>query len=140
MDLNELRQLVAWVEASGFHRFELTRPEGSITFDVAVPDAGTIGVPFEGGPPESAPHADAGIAIVAADTAGRFVTTHPSCATPFATVGASVRQGDVLGLLRIGVLLAPVIAPTDGTVAAIVAADGSLQDYGAPLLELRMRR
>jgi len=49
-----------------------------------------------------------------------------------------VRAGDPLGLLRIGALLIAVVAPRDGVVDRMLAADGALVGYGAPLARLRV--
>jgi acetyl-CoA carboxylase biotin carboxyl carrier protein len=66
-----------------------------------------------------------------------FVASHPMRDTPFAAVGAAVKAGDLLGLLKIGHLLVPVAAPVQGIVARVVAADGCMQGFGSPLVELR---
>jgi acetyl-CoA carboxylase biotin carboxyl carrier protein len=55
---------------------------------------------------------------------------------PFVKVGDRVRENDVLGLLKIGVLYAPITAPTAGVVTKITAADGTLLGFGSPVFEL----
>ena len=42
-------------------------------------------------------------------------------------VGTAVKEGDILGLLKIGHLLVPVAAPAQGIVMRVVAADGGVQ-------------
>jgi biotin carboxyl carrier protein len=48
-----------------------------------------------------------------------------------------VRKGDAIGLLRIGALLLPVLAPHDCVIADHLAEDGVVVGYGAPLFRLR---
>jgi acetyl-CoA carboxylase biotin carboxyl carrier protein len=75
---------------------------------------------------------------VAASSVGVFRHGHPLRAAPLAPPGTRVRAGDPLGLLRIGALLIAVVAPRDGVVDRMLAADGALVGYGAPLARLRV--
>jgi acetyl-CoA carboxylase biotin carboxyl carrier protein len=47
-----------------------------------------------------------------------------------------VAQGAVIGLLQVGVLLIPVVAPCAGVVAGHLVADGAVVDYGTKLIAL----
>ncbi|WP_432727455.1 biotin/lipoyl-containing protein [Variovorax sp. W6] len=55
---------------------------------------------------------------------------------PLARIGARVEAGQAVGLMKIGPLLLPVVAPQAGIVDGIRVADGTAVGYGTPLLEL----
>ncbi len=67
---------------------------------------------------------------------GRFLHTHPVHEVPLVATNEAVTTGQPLGLLQVGPILLPVVAPRDGIVAAILASDGSLVGYGDPLVAL----
>jgi len=73
---------------------------------------------------------------VTAPGAGHVLYAHPLHEAPLAPPGSLVRAGQVLALLRIGVLLRPVLAPTDGVAGAALAENGTLVGYGDGLLTL----
>lgn len=134
IDMTQLETLIRLLDASPLHRLELDGPDlrlrlvkgadGRATPE-AIAAAETVTEPATGG----------GLTVTA-PTAGVFLTTHPMRAAPFAAAGAVVRAGDIVGLMRVGVLMAPVVAPADGVVAAVLAEDGDTVGFGAPLLAL----
>jgi acetyl-CoA carboxylase biotin carboxyl carrier protein len=74
-------------------------------------------------------HRDAAKTLtVKAPVAGVFLHRHHP--------GQTVAAGEVVGLLRIGILLIHVTAPCAGMILDITANDGSTVGYGAPLLRL----
>ena len=73
---------------------------------------------------------------VRAPSVGRFLHAHPARQAPLAVPGQPVTRGQTIGLLQVGVLLLPVQAPCDGTVAAHATADGVVIGYGATLMHL----
>jgi acetyl-CoA carboxylase biotin carboxyl carrier protein len=139
VDLNELKQLVAWLEASDLRSLELSRPGEYLKLTVSgnnqavviaaegVTDASALP---EGGCGESAEM------TVHTESAGVFVATHPMRSAPFAKVGDFVKKNDILGLLKIRHIYAPITAPVDGVVTQIVATDGVLVGFGAPVLRI----
>lgn len=140
MELDELRQLVAWTESSGFRSLEVRRPGERLSFALkrdGEPSAATVGESTATAGASLRPRAIKAMLTVLAETPGVFLASHPMRGTPFTVVGAAVRKGDLLGLLKIGHLLVPVAAPAEGIVASVVAADGCIQGFGSPLLELR---
>lgn len=68
---------------------------------------------------------------------GRFLHAHPITGTPLAPDGALVEEGSVIGLLQVGVLLMPLLAPCAGRICAHLAANGALVGYGMALIALR---
>jgi acetyl-CoA carboxylase biotin carboxyl carrier protein len=139
MELNELQQLVACLEASGFHSLELSRPDGRVKLTVsksnevrieALADATAHVV--SGDSPQKSP----GGINVTAGSAGIYLATHPMRSSPWVALGSAVKKHDVLGLLKIGPIYAPITAPADGVVTQILASDGVLVGFGAPVLEI----
>jgi biotin carboxyl carrier protein len=65
---------------------------------------------------------------ITAPVAGVFLHRHHQ--------GQTVAAGEVVGLLRIGVLLIHVTAPCTGVIVDTTAAEGSTVGYGEPLLRL----
>ena len=75
--------------------------------------------------------------VVTAALAGIFLDRHPLRSSPLVKSGASVRQGEIVGLLRLGSVLAPVISPIDGVMAGNLVISGALVGFGTELLEIR---
>ena len=73
---------------------------------------------------------------VLATSPGVLLTSHPMRSTPIVEPGAAVKQGDVLGLLRIAQLCLPVIAPSDGVVVKWLVEPGVTVGYGTALMTL----
>jgi acetyl-CoA carboxylase biotin carboxyl carrier protein len=140
MELDEMRQLMAWTESAGFRSLEVRRPGERLSFALerdGEPSGAVVGESAATSGLALRPRAIEATLTVHAESAGVFVASHPMRGAPFAAVGAAVDEGDLLGLLRIGHLLVPVAAPARGIVVRVVAADGSVQGFGSPLVELR---
>jgi acetyl-CoA carboxylase biotin carboxyl carrier protein len=80
--------------------------------------------------------APSGQVIVKATVVGVFLDHHPLRGAPLAPIGAHVRRGDVIGLLRLGIVLAPVMAPVDGVVAGHLVPSGTLAGFGTALVHI----
>ena len=77
-------------------------------------------------------------AIVAkADVAGVFVAAHPWREKPFVEPGQAIDAGAIVGLVKVGRLYVPVLAPAAGIVDSIVAEAGAIVDYGTPIVSFR---
>lgn len=140
MDLDELQQLIASLEASGLRSLELHRPGVHVKLTVSSGNAAQIATTdegFETVASSAIPKEDPNGVTVSAESAGVFVGTHPMRKDPLVAVGSVVKKDDVLGLLKIGPIYAPIIAPFDGVVAQILVGDGALLGFGAPVMEIR---
>jgi acetyl-CoA carboxylase biotin carboxyl carrier protein len=112
--MSDLEQrLTEWLVGTGIGLLELRTPEHTIILRPAEP------------------------APIRAPSLGVFLHGHPSTGTALARPGQAVRKGDAVGLLRIGALLLPVLAPRDGVIADHLAEDGVIVGYGSPLLRLQ---
>lgn len=73
---------------------------------------------------------------VAASSVGVFLHRHPLREDALAPPGTMVQSGQALGLLQVGPLLLPVLAPAAGIVLELLAADGAVVGYATPLVAL----
>ena len=93
--------------------------------------------------PAPAPRAPLPQAPVAAtDTATEATTiTAPAigvaCLSPSVRAGSPVKAGDILCQLQVVRDLIPVTASCDGTMDAVLLADGQLAEYAQPLFRIR---
>jgi acetyl-CoA carboxylase biotin carboxyl carrier protein len=122
-------QLSAWLSATDIGLLELSGPGVHLCLRN---EAGRV----EAVPPGTAADAVHPKVAVRAESVGRFLHAHPLHEAPLAAPGTPVVRGQAIGLLQVGALLLPVSAPHDGTIATLVADDGSVVGYGALLAEL----
>jgi acetyl-CoA carboxylase biotin carboxyl carrier protein len=129
MQPDDIRQLSAWLEATDIDMMELQGPgvrlclrRNGTRIEIASPSAEEAAGPCT---------------VVEAASVGIFLHEHPLRGEPLAGRGMQVRAGQVVGLLQVGALLLPVTAPQDGTVEAVLAAQGTVVGWGTPLIELR---
>ncbi len=66
---------------------------------------------------------------------GFFLPAHPGRDAPLVQPGQRVRAGEVVALLRLGPLLQPVTAASDGIVGRCLVAAGALVGFGTPLMD-----
>jgi acetyl-CoA carboxylase biotin carboxyl carrier protein len=71
-----------------------------------------------------------------ADVAGHFRAAHPWQDKPFVAPGQRIEAGAIVGLVKIGLLYAPVVAPTAGIVDAVIAETGAMVGYGTPIVRI----
>jgi acetyl-CoA carboxylase biotin carboxyl carrier protein len=133
MEIAELRQLIQWLEEKGIETFELEGTERKLRLSLRRREAaGPISVTIESGDDTGT---DNGV-VVAAALAGTFLIQHPARSAPFVRLGGPVRGGDVIGLVQVGAVYAPVTAPSNGALVKILAVPESLIGFGTPLFEI----
>lgn len=143
VDLEEIRQITSWLAAGDIGSIEVSRP--GVTIRLKIDDrryhehgvssqpSGAASVAGTGGVQHVARAQAVG---VTASTAGVFLASHPSRATPFVEPGARVAQDDVMGLLQIAHLCVPVVAPVAGVTTQPFVAHGETVGYGTRLFEI----
>ncbi|GGH07124.1 biotin attachment protein [Alsobacter metallidurans] len=126
--------LAAWVAAADIDVLVLKGPDGSLRLERA-PNGSVV---VADRPAHDGPQAASGGAAtkVRATLAGSFLTRHPVRADRLVEMGDRVAAGQAIGLVQVGDLLAPVCAPHDGVVEAVIAEGGALVGYGDPLFWL----
>lgn len=129
---DHLDQITDWLKPTDIAVFELCGREGGVRLARRADGA------FERTdlPAGYKPQRAAGV-VVPSPGVGNFLHAHPLQPVPPVRVGAHVRQGQVLGFLRIGMMLLPVASTGDGILSEVLAADGALVGYGTPLFSLR---
>lgn len=126
----------AWIESV----LELMRRHGIAEFEYQDENRHVIasgGTAFEVGQRAEEPAAPAPrrAETIAAPHIGLFLPEHPS-STRDAALPRLVRRGEIIGYLKAGALLRPVVAPSDGVLSLQLAPKGELAGYGTPLFEL----
>jgi acetyl-CoA carboxylase biotin carboxyl carrier protein len=136
MHADQIEQIAAWLAATDIGLLELRGPGQSLrlrhqglSIDIVETDDTA---------PLDAPAPDAPQAVtVAASSVGVFLHRHPLREDALASPGTPVQPGQALGLLQIGPLLLPVLAPAAGIVLELLAAHGAVVGYATPLVALR---
>jgi acetyl-CoA carboxylase biotin carboxyl carrier protein len=129
VQIDNVRQLSAWLEATDIDMLELQGPGEHLCLRR---NGDRIEVA-----PDDVREAAGPLTVVKAESVGVFLDGHPQRGEPLASPGTRVRAGQAVGLLQIGALLLPVTAPHDGTALATLVASGTAVGYGTPLIELR---
>lgn len=140
MQTDEWRQIAGWLQAADIDCIEISKPGQVVRMlrgpgGYAVEDGACEIVSAAAAPAPGAIGRQTVAAI--ADRVGIFLAAHPMRSTPFVSCGDVVEQGDVIGLLQIGHVLAPVTAPVSGTVRRALVATASLVGYGTSLVEVQ---
>lgn len=133
LSADDWRQIAVWLTAADIdgieigtpgHTLRMTRDGGSYQVQaMAVSDGASRSVPVKS-------------IVVTAPCAGVLLDRHPLATEPWARSGDPVTAGDLIGLLQMGLVLAPVIAPVTGMVMRVLLPAGSTVGYGAGLFEL----
>jgi acetyl-CoA carboxylase biotin carboxyl carrier protein len=137
MPFDDLSDLSAWMAEAGIDELELIGP----SFRLRLGGDGRQAHDDQAGdrPGDAASGQVPSSDVVAASTVGLFLHRHPLHEAALAPEGTPVRAGQALGLLRIGPLLVPVIAPRDGIVGALLVAHETVVGFGTGLVELHPR-
>ncbi|MBB6593085.1 acetyl-CoA carboxylase [Ralstonia solanacearum] len=138
MKIEHIRQICTWLAATDITEFELQGPGVRLSLRTERPMPSQISA--QPVPAASAAPAVAAVAasqeVVRAGSVGVFRSQHPQQAAPLATVGMAVRASQPVGLLQIGPLLLPVLAPCEAVVQDMPVPDGTVVGWGTPLVVL----
>ena len=134
VDIADLLQLAASLDEGGIKSIEISSAGRSLRM-VMEEKADASLASDAGGRMDICTSGDC--VAVLAKTPGVFLTVHPSRTEPLVRPGATVKTGDIIGLLRIGHILAPVTAPCSGILTQILATSGTTVDFGTRLAEIR---
>jgi acetyl-CoA carboxylase biotin carboxyl carrier protein len=134
--IDDVRQLAQWLAQTDIRLLELSGPGKVVRLrregvEIVAETGAPAGVPFAHHQPTNSE-----IAVVRAGSVGVFLQSHPLRAEPLLRVGQQVAAGQVIALLKIGLVLLGVTAPRAGVVTRIIAAHESTVGFGAPLIEL----
>ena len=131
LELTDIERLARILERSDVDAIELEEPGLSLKL---VMDKGAR---MAASPTlVAAPATDHSI-IAKADIAGHFLAAHPWRDKPFVAPGQRIEVGAIVGLVRVGLLYAPIVAPAAGTIDAVIPETGATVGYGTPIVRIR---
>ena len=142
MDIRKVKKLIELLEESGIAEIEIQEGEESVRISrygssaVAAPVAAA---PIAAPPVTTAPAEAAAPAGASTDNAvtspmvGTFYLSSSPGAAPFATVGQSVKAGDVICIIEAMKIMNQIESDRDGVVKSILAEDGQPIEFGQPL-------
>ena len=124
-------QLSELLQRGGTRTVQLDTPKGR--FAVTLRDAAAL--------PESVVESGSTRGeLVRSASVGEFLTSHPARPGAVLRHGARLAPGDLLGLVRTGLVFAPIVLPaTDprpATLTRVLVPAGTLVGYGTPLFEV----
>lgn len=130
IEIPDIERLAQILERSGVDAIEIDEP--GLTLKLVV-DAGTR---LAAAATPVAAVTDHSV-IAKADIAGHFLAAHPWQDKPLVAPGQRVEAGAIIGLVKIGLLYAPVVSPVTGTVDAMMAESGAMVGYGTPIVRIQ---
>jgi acetyl-CoA carboxylase biotin carboxyl carrier protein len=133
IDTTDIERLAQILDRSGVASIEIEENGQSLklVMETGKPTAPSSMLVAPTGPSHEA------VVVAKADVAGIFIAAHPWREKPFVEPGQAVEAGAIVGLVKIGLLYAPVLSPAAGIVDAIVAETGATVGYGAPIVNVR---
>ena len=157
MKNQDIYELMDRFEAHSIARLKLSMGDTTLELEkaVAVPAAGvavtapaaaatsvpaaTVPTPAlstpAGAPVLKAPASD--LPCITAPLVGTFYVASEPGKTPYVQPGDKVKKGDTVCLLEAMKMMSEVPAPCDCVIEEVVAADGELVSFGAPLIRYR---
>jgi biotin carboxyl carrier protein len=132
--MSDIERLAQILERSSIGAIEIEEPGRSLKI---VMDSGARSVASPPPAAAASPAEDNSI-FAKADVAGHFLAAHPWRDKPFVAAGQRIEAGAIVGLVKIGLLYAPVVAPAAGTVDAVIAETGATVGYGTPIARIRV--
>ncbi len=145
VDVELIRQLAEMLDAThlteievedGDRRIRVARKAAAVSAAPAVYHAPAAPVPPQNAPPS----AETGASVPAAATDAvkspmvgtAYLSAEPG-AKPFAAVGAQVKAGDTLLIIEAMKVMNPILAPSAGTVTAVLVENGQPIEFDQPL-------
>jgi acetyl-CoA carboxylase biotin carboxyl carrier protein len=132
IEIAAIERLAQILAKSGVDTIEIEEP--GLTLKLVVDTA--VRIAATATPAVSAAPATEHSIIAKADVAGNFLAAHPWQDEPFVAPGQRIEAGAIVGLVKIGLLYAPVVAPAAGTVDAVIADTGAMVGYGTPIVRI----
>lgn len=132
IETSDIARLAQILENSGVDTIEIEEP--GLTLKLVVDTRARIAA--SASPAAATVPAADHFVVAKADVAGHFHAAHPWQDKPFVAPGQRIEAGATLGLVKIGLLYAPVVAPTAGIVDAVIAETGAMVGYGTPIVRI----
>ena len=143
VDVDLVRQLAEMLDATqlteievehGDRRIRVARKAASVAAPVSYAPAPVAAAPAPvAAAPEAAPAAPAANAVKSPMVGTVYLSGEPS-APAFVSVGARVAAGDTLLIVEAMKVMNPILAPSAGTVRAILVENGQPVEFDQPLV------
>ena len=128
-------RVIAEAQRAGVTHLRLEVASAGITLEISR--GGEATVDGEDMPAGDTSAADDRFVAVTAPVLGTFYRRPSPEEEPFVTVGASVNEGDQIGLIEVMKSYHEVVAPASGVITEILAEDGHYVEFGQPLASIR---
>ena len=145
MELDKIFALLERFDASGLSGLELE--EGNLRLRLEKGSAPVIATPAAAPAPVQTPAAAVPVAsvvpaaeegtLIRAPLVGTFYAAPGPDRPPFVKVGDKVKQGQTVCVLEAMKMMSEIPAPCDGEILEILAEDGTLVSFDAPLFRVR---
>ena len=148
MELEQIMQLIDKLEHSSLAELEICNGDQRVTLKKAQAVCLPAAVPVAAAPapapvavaePPAAPAAQSNSAVgvvVKAPLVGTFYRASSPDAAPFVAVGDRVKKGQTVCLIEAMKMMNEIAAPADGVVEEILAENGEIVAFDAPLLRI----
>lgn len=131
-DPASLEALTEMLSAAGVEGLEISTPNAQLRLVISVPETVRTSPSAVALKPTNATSST----TVKAPIAGHFHVSHPSLASGACQCPRSVVASDVIGFIRIGQILVPVLAGRTGLLTRQLAEQDALVGFGDVLFEL----
>jgi acetyl-CoA carboxylase biotin carboxyl carrier protein len=132
IELTDIERLAQILERSGVDAIEIEEPGQSLKLVMDTASRMALSPALAATAGSTTDHS----IVAKADVAGHFLAAHPWRDKPFVAPGQPVEAGAIVGLVKIGLLYAPILAPAAGTVDAVIAETGTMVGYGTPIVRI----
>ncbi|MEG3147951.1 acetyl-CoA carboxylase biotin carboxyl carrier protein [Sphingomonas sp. RT2P30] len=141
VDIDLVRQLAEMLDATalteievehGDRRIRVARKAASVSAPVSYAPAAAAPAAVAA-PTEAAPPATSANAVKSPMVGTVYLSADPSAA-PFVSVGARVAAGDTLLIVEAMKVMNPIVAPSAGTVKAVLVENGQPVEFDQPLV------
>ena len=130
LDASHIERLATLLEISGVASIEIEDKDQSLKLVVETGASSSVAAAA------SSPHQDPHV-VATADVAGHFLAGHPWREKPFVEPGQQIQAGAIVGLVKVGLIYAPVLSPAEGILDAVLAETGAMVGYGTPIARIR---
>lgn len=141
MDIRKVKKLIELLEESGIAEIEIKEGEESVRISrgSTLPQATPSPIYQQ---PVSAPHVEpsptaptpkAAGHVMESPMVGTYYNASSPDSEPFAKVGQSINQGDILCIIEAMKIMNQIEADTSGTIKSIECSNGEPVEFGAPL-------
>jgi acetyl-CoA carboxylase biotin carboxyl carrier protein len=142
VDTDLVRELAALLNDTGLSEIEVedgerkirvSRQMTAVAHAVSAAPAPVVVAPVAAAPAEAAPAATAANAMKSPMVGTAYLSPDPE-ASPFVTVGQTVKAGDTVLIIEAMKVMNPIIAASAGTVTAIYVESGQPVEFDQPLM------